>query len=155
MPETLESELKKRGDFASPQQAVVVGLLRTNDVFQFEFGRLFRKYGLTQAQYNVLTILRGEGEPMPVLEIRARLVARTAAISTLLTKLENKKLIRRSHCKDDRRVWYTSLTEAGLRLVNEMDEEVMAMHSELCGGLTEKECRQLSKLLQKARAAVA
>ena len=132
------------------QQAVVVATLRANDEFQFRFGQLFREYGLTQPQYNVLTILRGEGKPLPVLEIRGRLVARTAAITSLLDKLEKRGLVTREHCPEDRRVWFVELTTSGKKLADSMDEAVMAMHKKLCGGLTSAECRTLVELLEKA-----
>ncbi|MCG8584987.1 MAG: MarR family transcriptional regulator [Pirellulales bacterium] len=146
----LERQLKKRKGFDSVQQAVVVATLRTNDELQFRFGQLFRDYDLTQAQYNVLRILRGEGKPLPVLEIRSRLVARTAAITGLLNKLEKRGLVAREHCADDRRVWFVKLTAAGKKLTDSMDEPVMALHRELCGGLTAAECRTLVELLEKA-----
>ena len=67
----LQRELKKKRPFESPEQEAVLNILRTNDQFQNRFGRLFREYGLTASQYNVLRILRGEGKPMPCLEMRA------------------------------------------------------------------------------------
>ena len=146
----LERDLKKRKGFDSVQQAVVVATLRTNDEFQFRFGQLFRKYDLTQPQYNVLRILRGENKPLPILEVRRRLIARTAAVTGLVNKLEKRGLIEREHCSEDRRVWYVSLTKAGKKLTDSMDEPVMALHADVCSGLTKAECQQLVKLLEKA-----
>lgn len=70
----LQRELKKKRPFESPEQEAVLNILRTNDQFQNRFGRLFREYGLTPSQYNVLRILRGEGKPMPCLEIGERMI---------------------------------------------------------------------------------
>ncbi|MEM9351865.1 MAG: MarR family transcriptional regulator [Planctomycetota bacterium] len=147
----LEDQLKKKRGFASAQQAVVVGMLRTNDMFQYRFGQLFRSFELTQPQYNVLTILRGEGKPLPILEIRERLVARTAAITGLVDKLVRGGLVDREQCSDDRRVWYVSLTEAGQELVARMDDSVMKLHKDLCRGLSTTECKQLAELMERAR----
>lgn len=148
----LESELKKRRGFASPQQAAVVGLLRTNDLFQYRFGQLFREYGLTQPQYNVLRILRGEGAPLPCLEIAARMITVVPAITSLIDKLEKRGLVTRERCTEDRRVWYVALTEAGTELLTQMDGPVMGMHDKLCKGLNGSECAELIALLEKARA---
>ena len=147
----LEKELKKKGKFASPQQAVVVGMLRTNDILQYRFGQLFREYELTQPQYNVLTILRGEGKPLPILEVRERLVARTAAVTGLVDKLFQRGLVNRQQCDHDRRVWFVSLTAAGKKLVASMDQPVMTLHRELCTGLSLSECKQLAGLMEKVR----
>lgn len=148
----LEQQLKKRRGFDSVQQTAVVGLLRTNDLFQYRFGQLFREFGLTQPQYNVLRILRGEGAPLPCLEIAARMITIVPAITSLIDKLEKRKLVARDRCTEDRRVWYVSLTAAGSKLLDEMDTPVMEMHSQLCKGLTGAECKQLVELLEKARA---
>ena len=69
----LQRELKKKRPFESPEQEVILNVMRTNDQFQNRFGRLFREYGLTSSQYNVLRILRGEGKPMPCLEVGDRM----------------------------------------------------------------------------------
>jgi DNA-binding MarR family transcriptional regulator len=148
----LEKDLRKKRGFDSPQQAAVVGLLRTNDLFQYRFGQLFREFGLTQPQYNALRILRGEGAPLPCLEIAARMIAIVPAITSLIDKLEKRKLVERTRCTEDRRVWYVSLTAAGSKLLKEMDGPVMEMHGKLCRGLTAAECKQLTELLEKARA---
>ena len=77
----LQREIKKRHPFESPEQEAMLNLVRTNDRFQFRFARLFREYGLTPSQYNVLRILRGEGKPLPCLEIADRMIAAVPAIT--------------------------------------------------------------------------
>ncbi len=147
----LEQEIGKRQPFESPQEAAVVGLLRTHDLIQYRFGRLFREHGLSQPQYNILRILRGEGKPLPCLEIGRRMIAKVPAITHLIDKLEKRELVRRSRCEKDRRVWYVSLTEAGRALVGQLDEPVRAMDASLCTGLSDDECRELVRLMDKAR----
>ena len=148
----LEKELKKQRGFESVQQSAVVGLLRTNDLFQYRFSHLFREYGLTQPQYNVLRILRGEGQPLPCLEIASRMITMVPAITSLIDKLETRELVTRKRCTADRRVWYVALTDAGCQLLLQMDHPVMELHRGLCSGLSTAECRQLVELLEKARA---
>ncbi|MCB1018779.1 MAG: MarR family transcriptional regulator [Acidobacteria bacterium] len=147
----LEKQLKKKRAFDSIEQATVIALLKTNDLFQYQFAQLFRRFGLTQPQYNVLRILRGEGKPLPSLEVASRLITMVPAITGLIDKLEQKGLASRERCSVDRRVWYVSLTSAGASLLEKMDAPVMALHESLCGGLTKDECRELIDLLEKAR----
>ena len=148
----LEKELKKQRGFESLQQSAVIGLLRTNDLFQYRFSHLFREYGLTQPQYNVLRILRGEGQPLPCLEIASRMITMVPAITSLIDKLEARELVTRKRCTADRRVWYVALTDAGRELLQQVDAPVMELHRGLCSGLSAAECRQLVELLEKARA---
>src|SRR5205807_292266 len=63
----LQHELKKKRPFESPEQEAALNVWRTSDQLQIQFARLLREYGLTPSQYNILRILRGEGEPLPIL----------------------------------------------------------------------------------------
>lgn len=147
----LQAELKKRRPFESPHQEAVLNVLRTNDQFQNKFGRLFRHYGLTSSQYNVLKILRGEAQPMPCLEIASRMVQVVPAITGLIDRLETQALVLRDRCIEDRRVVYITLTDKARKLLAQIDEPVMNLHRELVGHLTQAELRELSRLLEKAR----
>jgi DNA-binding MarR family transcriptional regulator len=147
----LQRELKKRQPFESPEVEAILNILRTGDQFQNRFGRLFRKYGLTTSQYNVLRILRGEGKPMPSLEIADRMVQVVPAITGLIDRLEKQELVKRERCTKDRRVVYVELTKEAVKLLKEMDEPDVAMHKQLIGHLTRKELKELSRLLEKSR----
>jgi len=148
----LQRELKKKGPFESPEQEAMLNILRTNDQFQNRFGRLFREYGLTPSQYNVLRILRGEGKPMPCLEVADRMIQVVPAITGLIDRLERQDLVKRERCTEDRRVVYIEITEKALGLLDEMDEPVQQLHRQLVGHLTRSELKELSRLLEKARA---
>ena len=147
----LQQELKKRGPFESPEQEAILNILRTNDQFQNRFGRLFREFDLTPSQYNVLRILRGEGKPMPSLEVADRMIQVVPAITGLVDRLEKQGLVSRERCTEDRRVVYVEITMKGKALLKKMDQPVSELHSSLIGHLNRTELRELSRLLEKAR----
>ena len=147
----LRQELRKKQPFASPEQEALLNILRTNDQFQNRFGRLFREYGLTASQYNVLRILRGEGKPMPSLEIAERMIQVVPAITGLIDRLEKQALVSRTRCTDDRRDVYVEITKKATSLLKKMDKPVNGLHKQLMGHLTRAELRELSRLLEKAR----
>src|SRR5271169_1721335 len=91
----LQEELKKREPCETSEQEAMLNLVRTNDRFQIRFARLFREYSLTPSQYNVLRILRGEGKPLPCLEVADRLITAVPAITGLIDRLEAIELITR------------------------------------------------------------
>src|SRR5262245_15628615 len=101
---TLRDEIKKRQPFASAEQEAVLNLFRTSDRLQIRFTRLFRDHGLTSSQYNILRILRGEGRPLPVLEIAERTITVVPGITGLVDRLERAELVRRERSREDRRV---------------------------------------------------
>ena len=147
----LQRELKKKRPFESPEQEAMLNMLRTCDQFQNRFGRLFRDFGLTSSQYNVLRILRGEGKPMPCLEVADRMIQVVPAITGLIDRLEKQQLVTRHRCTQDRRVVYIEITDKAKKLLKKIDQPVMQLHRELMGHLTRAELKQLSRLLEKAR----
>jgi MarR family transcriptional regulator, 2-MHQ and catechol-resistance regulon repressor len=151
----LQKELKKKQPFVAPEQEAVLNILRTSDQFQNRLGRLFRQFGLTPSQYNVLRILRGEGKPLPCLEIGTRMIQVVPAMTGLLDRLEKQELIERERCTQDRRVVYIELTDKAQALLKEMDEPVQTLEKNLIGHLSQRELKELSRLLEKARQSLA
>ena len=147
----LQTEIKKQQPFEVPEQAAALNLLRTHDLLMNRFTRLFREYGLTPSQYNVLRILRGEGKPLPSQEIASRMIQVVPAMTGLVDRLEQHGYVGRRRCQDDRRVIFIELTPAGSALLQQLDEPVLELHRELLGHLTRSDLGELSRLLEKAR----
>lgn len=147
----LQQELKKKRPFESPEQEAILNLLRTSDQFQNRLGRLFREFDLTPSQYNVLRILRGEGKPLPSLEIAGRMIQVVPAITGLIDRLERQELVARRRCTEDRRVVYVEITPKALKTLKELDEPLEQLHRRLIGHLRRAELKELSRLLEKAR----
>src|SRR5688572_15881070 len=107
---SLQQEIKKKTPFDLPEQEAMLNLLRTADQLQIRFARLFRRFGLTPQQYNILRILRGEEKPLPILEIAARMITVVPGITGLIDRLEAAELVSRQRCREDRRVIYVTIT---------------------------------------------
>src|SRR5438309_6264280 len=132
----LQRELKKRLPFDSPEQEASLGIARTADRLGICFSRLFREYGLTPSQYNVLRILRGEGRPLPILEVAERMLAAVPGITGLIDRLEGMGLVARDRSTEDRRVVFVAITPKGLDLLARLDEPVSALHKRLLGHMS-------------------
>src|SRR5882762_10696671 len=100
----LQHELKKKRPFESLDQEAALSVVRTSDQLQIRFARLLREYGLTPSQYNILRILRGEGQPLPILEIASRTITVVPGITGLIDRLEKAGFVNRVPCEKDRRV---------------------------------------------------
>ena len=113
----LQHELKKKRPFESPEEEAALNIVRTSDQLQIRFARLLREYGLTSpTQYNILRILRGEGKPLPILEIASRTITVVPGITGLIDRLERAGLIQGTWSAEagrQRRVY--ELTPAGRR----------------------------------------
>ena len=147
----LQHELKKKRPFESPEQEAALSVVRTSDQLQIRFARLFRQYGLTPSQYNVLRILRGEGKPLPILEIASRTITVVPGITGLIDRLEQAGFVNRLRCEKDRRVIYVALTDNGTKTLADLDEPLLALHRKLLGHLSQGDMKDLIRLLEKLR----
>ena len=118
---------------------------------QIQLDRLLRSFGFTPSQYNVLRILRGEGKPLPCLEIASRLITAVPAITALLDRLEEAKLIVRERSVEDRRVVYIAITGKALDQLAKVDRPLKELHRKLLGHLAPAEIKEFNRLLAKAR----
>ena len=150
----LQHELKKKTPFESLEQEAALSLVRTNDQLQIRFARLFREFGLTPSQYNILRILRGEGAPLPILEIASRTVTVVPGITGLIDRLEEAGLVQRKRCTEDRRVIYVTLSDKASKLLAKIDRPLLELHTKLMGQLTASELKELNTLLEKVRQSV-
>src|SRR5215204_5697507 len=150
MTATLEREIKKKHPFDLPEQEAMLNVLRTADQLQIRFSRLFRKFGLTPQQYNILRILRGEGNPLPILEIAARMITVVPGITGLIDRLETAELVARQRCCEDRRVIYVAITPKAASLLDQIDDPLLTLHREVLGHMEREELAELTRLLEKA-----
>ena len=151
----LQHALKKKRPFESAAQEVTLALLRTSDRLQIRFARLFRGHGVTPAQYNILRILRGEGKPLPILEIASRTVTVVPGITGLVDRLQQSGLVERIRCEEDRRVVYVAVTPKGMDTLAALDVPVLELHEQLLGHLHQQELKELGRLLDKVCAPLA
>jgi DNA-binding MarR family transcriptional regulator len=147
----LQHELKKKRPFDSPEEEAALSVVRTSDQLQHRSARLLREYGLTSSQYNVLRILRGEGKPLPVLEIASRTITVVPGITGLIDRLEQAGFVNRLRCEKDRRIIYVALTDQGMETLAALDEPLVALHRKLLGHLSQAELKEVIRLLEKMR----
>ena len=154
MATSIQDELKQTRPFATLEEEVIVGLARTADALQRGMGAVLRQAGLSPTQYNVLRILRGAGAPgLACGEIVERMVTRDPDITRLLDRLEARRLVTRARDGADRRVVTSRISQAGLALLDELDEPLQTTIGRLLGHMGEGRLKALAELLDEARAA--
>jgi len=149
----MERTRKPRRDPQAALEAhVFVSLLRTADALARSAEALLKPFRLSSTQYNILRILRGAGEKgLACREVGCRLITRDPDITRLLDRMESRGLIARAREAHDRRVVKTRITAEGLRLLGELDKPVREFHRRQLRHFPEKQLRQLSNLLDRAR----
>jgi DNA-binding MarR family transcriptional regulator len=128
------------------------------------FGRVFRltramgdrletayePHGISRGEFDVLAALRRAGEPhtLSPRQLSAALMLTTGGMTGRLDKLERAGLLRRSPDPHDRRGLQVTLTEEGLRLIDEAVGAGLAEQSAALSALTAEQTGQLADLLR-------
>ena len=149
----LQREIQQQVPFASAAQEAVIGLLRTASLLHRRFAAVVEPHGITFQQYNVLRILRGAGEPLPTMAISQRMIEQTPGITRLLDRLEQKGLVARERCQEDRRQVLCAITPEGRAIVDALDEPVDELDETSLGMLSEQDQQKLIGLLDAIRQA--
>ncbi|MFZ5553262.1 MAG: MarR family winged helix-turn-helix transcriptional regulator [Bacteroidota bacterium] len=146
----LEDEVRSR-KFSSEAQKAHVNILFTSAWLNNQVMYLFKPYGLSTQQYNILRILKGQyPNAAPLKLLTERMIDKMSNTSRLVEKLSQKKLVDRKTCKESRRQVDITLTEKGFKLVEELNEKVDKYHKSI-NVLTNEEAKQLNDLLDKLR----
>ena len=141
----------KQSKFKSEFNKATINIIYTNSWLNQQLVEMFKSYGLTQPQFNILRILRGQyPQPATVNLLIDRMLDKSSNASRIVDKLESKGLVARRQCKQDRRAVDVIITENGLELISKIDED-MAKWEASHRGLSEDECKQLNGLLDKMR----
>lgn len=148
----LRTEIAQSAPFSSVEEEAILNLMRTSDFMHRAFQHKTREWGLTSTQYNVLRILRGaQPQGLTCAAIGERMITAEPDITRLLARLKGLKLIRQHRDKQDRRVVWTQIGDAGLELLRTMDPVIQQMPVELLGHLRRPELAEMIRLLELAR----
>lgn len=148
----LLAEIKQTKPFKRPEEEAYLNLIRTADEVRRRVEMTLRPHGISEAQYNVLRILRGAGlDGLPCGEIGDRMVTHDPDVTRLLDKLESNDLIVRQRGSEDRRVVVTRITEKGLELLKSLDAPLEGVLNTSLGLLGPARLRTLIELLEIAR----
>ncbi|MFF4724728.1 MarR family winged helix-turn-helix transcriptional regulator [Streptomyces mirabilis] len=129
------------------------------------FGRVFRlartmgdrmekayaPYGISRGEFDVLATLRRSDAPYTLSprQLSATLMLTTGGMTGRLDKLERAGLLRRSPDPHDRRGLQVTLTDKGLRLIDEAVGAGLAVQTEALAHLGEERAGQLAALLRE------
>ena len=146
----IEDEIKQT-KFRNDLQKVVVNLIYTSNWLATRQEELFKPYGITTAQFNILRILRGQaGKSLSGAELKSRMLERNSDVSRLLDRMAKKDLITRTQCPNDKRATDVCITKTGLEVLKKIDANIDQAEKQIIR-LTREEARELSRLLDKAR----
>jgi DNA-binding MarR family transcriptional regulator len=129
----------------------MLNLIFTSNWLENKHRDYFKEYGLTNQQFNILRILKGQ-HPSKIsgTEIKSRMLDKNSDVSRLLDRMILKKLVVKSQCPNDKRSADVGISDLGISLLQKIDRTVFNFAGSL-EQLTEDEANQLSYLLDRCR----
>jgi DNA-binding MarR family transcriptional regulator len=137
--------------FDDNYQKAVINIFYTEGWLNNSLRCHFEKYNLTNQQFNILRILRGQyPKPATVNLLKERMIDKMSDASRIVDRLVQKELLTRCTNNKDRRAVDIRISDKGLEVLAKMDAEFKTKDF-LKDNLTNEEAGQLSDLLDKLR----
>lgn len=109
---------------------------------------LLVKYDLTSVQYRALQLIV-LNESIAVKDVSNHLKIKPAAGTALIDRLERKKMIKRVHSEDDRRVVFIQSTESGMEAYHSINKSLAKIFRDYYSVLNEEETERLKQIVWK------
>ena len=142
----------KQAEFPDAHTEAVLNLHFTSHWLYRVFQEQLKEFDISNEQYNVLRILRGNrGGKYHLCEVQERMLNRTANATRLVEKLRKRGLVSRQPNEEDRRRVDIAITQEGLSLLVEMDQPTEEMNRRTVEALSSEEALTLTRLLERLR----
>ena len=128
----------------------ILSILKTSLRINKKLNDIFKKYEISEQQFNILRILRGQrGKPSSLKTIQKRMVHLMSNTTRLVDKLILKDFVSRETCKFNRRKIDIFITDKGLKFLDEINPIIDKSEELMTTNLSEEEKNILTKLLNK------
>lgn len=135
-----------------PYSRLFLNVMFTGVWLQQTVGQVLKPFDITEPQYNVLRILRGQqGASMNLYEIQNRMIQKMSNVSRLIDKLVAKKLVTRKESKENRRRVDITITQKGLDLLDELEPHILPIFKKISSNLTKEQAKQMGEWLDIMR----
>ena len=112
--------------------------------------QVLKPYELSLEQFNVLRILRGQGDQsLNLRDIQKRMISKMSNTTRLIDKLISKGLVNRIQCPENRRKIEVNITSKGLKQLEALDPLIDCAENSIVANLNQDELNHLNHLLSK------
>ena len=146
---SIEKDIKQ-DIFKSEHQKAIINLIFTYNWTTEKIKNVLEEKSLTMQQFNILRILRGSPKPLSTLQIRERMLDKMSDTSRIVDRLIIKDLVKKITCEKDKRLVDITLTDKGIKILEELDTQEDKMEA-IIKALTTTEAETLNTLLDKIR----
>lgn len=147
----IEDAIKQK-KFKSDFEKMIVNIIYTSRWIEYEQSSLFKKYEITQPQYNLLRILKGQYPKAASVNLLIdRMLDKNSNASRIVETLRKKGFVERRECQDDRRKVDVIISDLGIERLEEATKELDKLHAKQKESLSKEEIETLNELLDKLR----
>lgn len=130
-------------------------LTRTLGTLQREVDDLLKSHGISEPQFNVLTVLQeAYPESLSCGDIAGKMVSRDPDITRLLDRLERSGFIERRRGSPDRRLVFVKILEPGMQLMDMLREPVARLQERQFSSLQDSDIQAVLECLTRVRARI-
>lgn len=142
-----EEYVRRHPDADPSATELVINVLHAAELLGRRLDDVLRPFGLTRGSFNALQVLAGAEGPLMPKDVTARLTVTTATVTGLLDTLEARRLASRRPHPTDRRSVLVEVTEAGRRLLAELEPHLIEQEKVWVEGVPQPDRERLLRLL--------
>ena len=126
----------------------IISILKTSAFISEILLSGLKPYGISEQQFNVLRILRGQkGIAANLSTVQDRMVHKMSNTTRLIDKLIQKKLVKRNVCIENRRKIELFITEDGLDFLKKIDPITDEIEKKILSNISSKDLNSLISIL--------
>lgn len=151
----LREELKLKKGFEVTEHEALLNIYYTASLIKKRADAFFKGFGLTDVQFNVMTLLHyhsGTEGGLSQAQLSDKMLVNRANITSLVDRMEKAELVTRTAHSDDRRFNIIKLTTKGVKLFARVEPHYLEQIQKVMSGATESEQKRLMTILEKVRA---
>jgi MarR family 2-MHQ and catechol resistance regulon transcriptional repressor len=135
-------------DSVSQSLKLFIVLSRAYKALNEHVNKMIQANGLNPTEFAVLELLYHKGD-VPLQQIGGKILLASGSITYVVDKLEQKGLLKRVACPNDRRVTYAQISDSGKQFIDEIFPDHAQRIDQLMSSLDENEKAEAIRLLKK------
>ncbi len=146
----IEQEIQQK-DFRNIFQKTALNLVYTTNWLLGRQQSFFNSFGITDKQYNVLRILKGQyPKTISTCDIRSRMLDKNSDASRIVDRLSNRQLVTKQICPSDKRLVDVTISNKGIKLLQLIETKIEELDG-IVNSISDEEALQLNNILDKIR----
>ena len=125
-----------------------VVFMRASQSVQDRIKRDILNYGVNPSEFAVLEVLYHKGK-QTIQQIGQKVLLASGSMTYVLDKLEQKGLVKREDCPNDRRATYAVITNQGISFMEDIFPQHQEVIEQIFGVLNEQENKEMIDLIKK------